>query len=161
MNPKPRYIAAVLLYQMQNYLRFLGFLIFTLVLTTIGLSSHLQRCLLSMLQLTIRPMFFWCHGLWKSRRKNVHDCLKRALPLLSFHSFGTESPTVTCYNLFPHDSFFVYKTYGADLPSITCCNMFPVTPLLYINICSSSCISWFHPKSTVFNVFSMYYHICI
>jgi hypothetical protein len=43
------------------------------------------------------------------------------------------------------------------LPSITCCNMFPLTPLLYINICSSSCISWFHPKSTVFNVLSYLY----
>jgi hypothetical protein len=29
MNPKPRYIAAVLLYQIQNYLQLLEFLIFT------------------------------------------------------------------------------------------------------------------------------------
>jgi hypothetical protein len=83
-----------------------------------------------MIQLPVRPTFSWCHGLGKHSHKNVHDQLW-ALPL--FHAFDTESPNVTCRS------------------------MFPLTPSLYIYMCSSSCISWFHPKSNIFNVLSYLY----
>jgi hypothetical protein len=52
--------------------------------------------------------------------------------------------------------WYVYA-FGTKSPNVTRCNIFFLTSLLYINLHPSSCISWFHLNSNVFNVLSYLY----
>jgi hypothetical protein len=62
---------------------------------------------------------------------------------------GVMSPKITSQEC-------LWSTYVAVVFASLSCNMFHLTPSLYINLHSSSCISWFHSRSNVFNVWSYF-----